>query len=269
MKATLKIGRITRTKPESIHFSERYAADEYSQNGEDGLIATIFEAIGVDKDTAWCVEIGAGDGVKHSNTRYLVKEKGWRGIMIEGHAGTYRKLAANYADDYPNVLCVDAVAGMNGDGLDSILTNVGAHTLFPVPKKFDFLSLDVDGCDWHLWEAMKDYHARVVLVEFNPTIQNDVYFVQEADHTMMCGSSLNAFVDLAHDKGYELVATVGVNALFVVAEDFPELGIKDNSIDAIHDGSPWLPVIFQDYTGTWVKARAPQIWATQERDDDG
>ncbi|MBA2560627.1 MAG: hypothetical protein H0V07_12235 [Propionibacteriales bacterium] len=72
-------------------------------------------------------------------------------------------------------------------------------------------------------------------MEFNPTASNELYFVQDPDPALNQGSSLLAFVDLAKSKGYELVATTTTNAFFVVAEEYVQFRIDDNSIDAMHE----------------------------------
>ncbi len=49
----------------------------YSQYGEDALLAKIF-----DKTKGLCVEVGANDGIKYSNTKHF-EEIGWQCILIE------------------------------------------------------------------------------------------------------------------------------------------------------------------------------------------
>lgn len=48
----------------------------------------------------FCVEFGAGDGLRNSNTARLLRESGWRGVMIE--AADYRfQLRAHWGGDEP------------------------------------------------------------------------------------------------------------------------------------------------------------------------
>jgi hypothetical protein len=35
---------------------------------------------------------------------------------------------------------------------------------------FDFLSIDIDGNDYHAWHAIKNYQPKILMIEFNPTI---------------------------------------------------------------------------------------------------
>jgi hypothetical protein len=110
--------------------------------------------------------------------------------------------------------------------LDNILAEVAC------PAEPDFLSLDIDGIDWWVWRSLSRHQPRVMFVEFNPTIPNDVLFVPDADKRQGC--SLSALVELGHDKGYELAATTDRDGLFVRSELFSLLNIEDNSIDALH-----------------------------------
>ena len=67
----------------------------HSQHGEDGVIAAIFEAIGIKSRT--CVEFGAYDLYDASNV-YPLWNTGWKTLLIEGNVRRYRKLLTDYAD---------------------------------------------------------------------------------------------------------------------------------------------------------------------------
>ena len=69
-----------------------HARNEFSQNGEDGVLARLLDLTGPGHRT--CCEFGAWDGIHFSNTRALVL-KGWRGIFIEGDPGKFAALAAS------------------------------------------------------------------------------------------------------------------------------------------------------------------------------
>src|SRR5262249_13441461 len=81
--------------------------------------------------------------------------------------------------------------------------------------------------------SLNDYRARVVIIEFNPSIPNDVVFIQDRATNINEGASLAALVELAKTKGYELIAVTLRNAIFVVAEEFPAFQIEDNTISAM------------------------------------
>jgi hypothetical protein len=130
------------------------------------------------------------------------------------------------------------------DGLDAILAET------PIPREFDVLSIDIDGNDYHVWNAIERYRPNVVVIEYNPTIPSAVNFVQKADMRVNHGSSILALVRLAGHKGYELVSATQHNCFFVGREYFDRFGIGDNSVDAIRPDDSLVTYIFNGYDGT-------------------
>ena len=76
----------------------------------------------------------------------------------------------------------------------------------------DFVSIGIDGNDYHVWNAFNQYRPKLLMIEFNPTIPPGVKHVQPADPRINFGSSLAALMDLGKTKRYELVCVYGVNA---------------------------------------------------------
>ncbi|CAA6606264.1 conserved hypothetical protein [Rhodospirillaceae bacterium LM-1] len=239
-----------KTKPEST-FLRNFRRNVTSEMGEDGIIEKLFDLVGV--ESGWCVEFGAGDGYSSSNSWNLIANHGWRGVLIEGLDSRFKALVNRHAS-HPGVYPLNAYVMADGaSSLDSIL----AQTL--LPTHFDFMSIDIDGNDWHVWKALLNYSPRVVLVEFNPSIPNDVVFVQDYDATVNQGASLLAFIELAKEKGYELAATTDYNAFFVANNLFPLLKIPDNDIDAMHDPGDQETKIFQLFDGSLCLAGCKRL----------
>lgn len=219
-----------------------YSKNVTSEHGEDGVIERIFEIIG--EGEKWCVELGALNGVHGSNVWSLIHKRGWSSVLIEADKTQFEKLEKECAG-IATAHCINAYVSFDGnDSLDAIF----ARTL--LPKTLDLFSLDIDGNDYHLWESLKEYRPRVMVVEFNPTIPNDIEFVQPRDMRVFQGSSLHSLVTLAKDKGYELVAANEVNAFFVLRELFSRFNITDNSIDALHTDTQFHTRLYQLYDGT-------------------
>jgi len=238
-----------RTKPASSYLRD-YRRNVTSQEGEDGIIAKIFELIGTKHK--YCVEFGAWDGKHLSNTWTLLNEHGWRGLLIEGDRTRFEELRESYRAN-SGIEAVNAFVDTGDNSLDRILARCDC------PQDFDLLSVDVDGVDWHLWNSLAAFKPRLVVIEFNPTIPNEVLYVQDNDSAIHHGSSLLAFIELAGAKGYELAATTPFNAFFVVREAFPLLGIDDNSIDAMHSCDPYETKLFQLFDGTLEVAGCTQL----------
>lgn len=220
-----------------------YAKNIYSQRGEDGIIEKILEVTGEKKD--WCVEFGAWDGVHLSNTHNLM-QNGWSGVFIEGSKKRYEDLLNTYQDN-KGAHCVCAFVDFEGENrLDSILSKT------PIPKHFGVLSIDIDGNDYHIWNSLKNYEPRIVLIEFNPSIPPDVPFVQPKDMSVNQGSGLLSLVTLGKEKGYELICATTHNAIFVKKDLYPLFEIQDNSPEIMIAEKKHVMQVFQLYDGTIV-----------------
>ena len=93
-------------------------------------------------------------------------------------------------------------------------------------KEIDLLSIDLDGNDYYLLEAIRSVQPRVIVAEYNAKFPADVTWVMEYneahrwDSTDYFGASLKAFETLLAGRGYSLVGCniVGTNAFFVRTE---------------------------------------------------
>ena len=220
---------------------EQFRGDVASQRGEDGIIEQIMKIL--DPPIKYCVEFGAWDGKSFSNCFNLLANQGWAGLMLESDPGKFRELVKTYSENERVAVANKFVQFDGPDGLDHILADAG------VPKSFGLLSIDVDGCDYYIWETLENFTPELVIVEFNPTIPNDVVFVQEKTFDVNHGCSLLALVLLGKKKGYELAVCTDFNAFFVKAENLGRLGVTNNFISNLYkpvlDGR-----IFQGYDGT-------------------
>jgi hypothetical protein len=218
-----------------------HARNVYSQSGEDGILEKVLELL--PERNRWCVEFGAWDGEHLSNTRNLVVAHGYSAVLIESEPARFAELEARHRDER-RVHGVCALVGCDAhDGLDAILART------PIPATFDVLSIDIDGNDYHAWEAVARYRARVVVIEFNPTIATEIVFVQARDPRAMQGASIAALVALGRRKGYELVAVTRFNCIFVEREAFPRFGIEDNAPAALRRDTSLVTHIFSGYDG--------------------
>jgi len=225
----------------------------FSQSGEEGIVETILDRIGV-RDR-WCVEFGASDGSYLSNTRHLILSLGYSAVLIEGSAEKFERLRARY-DGTDRVTTIRGMVGFTTtDGLDSFLGRTA------IPAEFDFVSIDIDGNDFHAWDATRRYRPKLVCIEFNPTIPNEVRFVQRADPATQHGSSLSSLVELGKSKGYELVCVLPPNAFFVTREHFDRFEIADNRPEVLRRDTTDVTYIFSGYDGTvFLRGRRELPW---------
>ena len=240
---------------------KEYASNVTSQKGQDGILEKTFGIIGDNNYSPWCVEFGAWDGKHLSNTYNLIVNKGWSSVQIEGMDKKFLELSKNYAP-YSNVYTIKTLVGFEEDNnLDSVLSTT------PIPKKFGFLSIDVDGCDYHIWKSLNNYRPTVVLIETNHTVPNDIIFIQDQDMSINQGSSLLAFIELGKQKGYELIATIGQDALFVVKELYSKFNIPDNDIHKMKRDPGTR--IWQTYDGTIYTSNFSRLgWKQRDIDHE-
>jgi hypothetical protein len=179
-----------------------------------------------------------------SNTYALIEEQDFAAVLIEGSTERYLELKAALGKN-PKITPINAFVGFTAeDGLDQLLAGTA------IPKDFDVLSIDIDGNDYHVWNAVENYAPRVVVIEFNPTIPTAVEFVQAADMNINQGASIQSLVNLARGKGYELVCITQCNCLFVRKEYFDLFGIDDNSPGTLRADESLVTWLFCGYDGT-------------------
>jgi hypothetical protein len=233
-----------RTMPPSSDLSS-FQKTIHSQFGEDGIIEEALRRISLSSPLdAWCVEFGALDGVSLSNTCHLIKDKGYKAVLIEGDRAKFKVLCGNLPQ--PEVIKVCRFVTLDGAStLDAILQET------PIPADFDFLSIDIDGCDYHIFESLKVYRPKIVCIEFNPTVPNEIEFVQPADFAIKHGSGAKSIVRLAAEKGYALIAVTYCNLIFV-RNDFrvAVTGSEIPTLESLRDDSEYRAFIFFGYDGS-------------------
>jgi len=218
-----------------------YEENVTSQCGEDGVIRRALQVIGA--CDGWCVELGAWDGRHASNTYALIERSGYSAVLIEGDGDRFTALQCTHAGR-PGVITLHRLVGFDGpDSLQRILADT------PVPRDFDLLSIDIDGNDYHVWDALEDYRPKLVVIEFNPTIPNEVDFVQPRDTAVTQGSSLRAIARLANRKGYRLIHATVINGVFVDERYFSRFDIVDDAPAALRADLSLVTWLFQTYDG--------------------
>lgn len=184
-----------------------YERSFYSQNGEDGVLAKLFQLI--KPENRFCVDIGAYDGMTGSNT-YLLRLQGWDIISFDRSCEVPE---LNVFKEFISTANINQVFDRYG-----------------VPEEFGLLSIDIDYNDFYVWKAINQkYRPAVVVIEYNAThlpeedkvVQHRPFF--SGDGTNYFGASILAYYNLGRSKGYSLVYAekAGVN-LFFVRDDLIE-----------------------------------------------
>lgn len=217
----------------------------YSQWGEDGIVSWLTTRVAIPRP--YFVEIGVED-YEEANTRFLLMDRFWRGLLVEADAERVRKFEESHVRWLYDV---DAVAAfVTRENVNDLLRANGAE------GPIGLLSIDVDGMDWWIWDAIDVVDPAIVVVEYNHlfgdedavTVPYDPTFDRRSAHPSLLyyGASLPALTRLGDRKGYDLVGCTraGLNAFFVKKDlrpdDLPALtakeGFVDGSFSETHDG---------------------------------
>ena len=194
-----------------------YRRNNYSQNGEDGVLEVIFQKIAktLPKEK-WCVEFGAWDGKYLSNTFNLVQQ-GWKAVYIEGDPEKYQDLleiSKKWKDMYP----LHAYVGYKKEDqnkLDNLLKNTA------IPNDYELLSIDIDSFDLDVWEAYSGM-PKVVVIEIDSNLKPGIY--NRYNIGSKNGNSFSSTILVAKKKGYELVCHTG-NLIFIRKDLIDKIGL--------------------------------------------
>lgn len=212
--------------------------NRFSQFGDDGAIAHCLELIG--EESRFCVEIGAGDGLWLSNTANL-RERGWTALLAEADDERFGNLERNA----PEAECVHVVVGPG-----NINELIGGRAV-------DVMSIDVDGDDWFILEAMT-CRPRVLVIEFNCSVPPNLS-MRGAALGGCFGASAKAMVELATAKGYALVGVNHTNAYFVPEELAPAFEGYETDLSTLMAGRRWA-VAVSDYSGRPYLVDSESFW---------
>jgi hypothetical protein len=207
-------------EPATLPYPHRLTASRFrlhSQNSEDGILLALFREIGV--TSGRFVELGSGSS--GGNAAMFAAEFGWTGLMVEGD----QKKAGMAGRRFPQVTAV--CAWITPESVNGLLEEHG------FTGEVDLLSVDVDGNDYWVWQALTACTARVVMLEYNSmfgperavTIPYDPQFNRREHRFCYFGASLTALTKLSATKGYRLVAVdpTGVNAFFLRHDVGPQI----------------------------------------------
>ena len=199
-----------------------YEFQVYSQWGEDGIIQYLIKSINIEKKIF--VELGA-ENYTECNTRFLLVNNNWSGLVIDGIESCVAEIKRSKSYWMYNLKA--ARAFITKDNINQLLTENGLR------GDIGLLSIDLDGNDYWIWEAIKSINPVIVIVEYNHrfgkqdavTIPYDSSFVRSHAHysSIYYGASLKALHILGQKKGYELIgcSSNGVNAFFVRKDKMP------------------------------------------------
>jgi hypothetical protein len=206
----------------------------FSQFDEDGLILFLVAAAG--DGPRRVVDLGAGNGVHASNCANLILNLGCDGVLVDGDADKVAWANRFYAR-HPDTKERPPKAVhtfLTRENVNDVVRGAG------IEGEIDLLSIDVDGNDYWLWEALDCVRPRFVVVEGHPELGVEEYVMpydsefvwSHAAPDFRGGASLPAMLALAGRLGYRLVGSnqYGFNLFFArddVATDVPAVAASD------------------------------------------
>ena len=166
------------------------------------------------------VEFGAWDGIRDSNTFYLVTKYNATALMIEGDDEKYKELL-NTSKKNTNIIPVNKFVMPNGDNsLDKILEKNN----FPID--FDLLSIDIDSNDLEIWESLTLYKPKIVIIEINSFLTPDINQVHNPKLGLQ-GNSFKSTLEVSKIKGYSPIVHTG-NLILLKNELLEKIKFDEN-----------------------------------------
>lgn len=236
----------------------------FSEFEEDGHLLYLLTLAGAHSRTV--VEISSQDGRTCMATNLLVHHR-WQGFLFdgdpvfvdEGRRFFARHIATRAA---PPVMRAE---WFTRDNVNQVLSAAG------VPGEIDVLSLDIDGNDLYLWDAMT-VRPRILICEFNNAVPSELaltipytadfsFAALPPEQALFRSASLAAYVAVSRRKGYRLVGmnALGFNAIFlredVLAKEMPEIAAAalDDNAFARQMRAQWWPHLSRM---PWVEVKA-------------
>lgn len=186
----------------------------FSNFGEQEIIEKYIKLLDMERQSKTIVDIGAGDGIRKSNSYKLFLD-GWRGIGIEGGSENAARLANAYKYLDNAFACRCFVTPENV---------VNLLKTYSIEKDFGILSLDIDGYDyWVLDAVLSQYRPRLIVSEYNekipPPIKFTVNFIPDFElRHHFFGYSLSKLEELLAKHDYVLLEIEYNNVFLAPAE---------------------------------------------------
>jgi hypothetical protein len=214
-----------------------------SQWGEDGIIDWLIERADIPPISHSFIEFGV-ETYRQANTRFLLQNRNWRGLIMDGSPDMVAAVKQDNLD-WAHDLTVQP-AFITRENINELISSAGFG------GDIGLLSIDIDGNDYWIWEAIHVVRPIICVCEYN-AVFGDMYPIStpydqnfnrtKAHHSnLYFGASIAALCSLAIRKGYRFVGTTSAaNDAFFVREDYAKHFV-DTSIQHIQA----LPSLFRE-----------------------
>ena len=202
----------------------------FSQFDEDGIIQYLISKLPIRCNTF--IEFGV-ENYEESNTRFLLLNDHWQGMVFDARAADIRYIQEDKI--YWQYDLQAKCTWITCENINPLLRDAGFG------EDVGLLSIDIDGNDYWIWEAIQSVRPLIVIVEYNSllglrpiAVPYKEDFNRTASHysNLYYGASLGALEYLAQKKGYLLLGSNvwGHNAFFIrsdIAGEFRGLGLRE------------------------------------------
>lgn len=205
-----------------------------SQWGEDGIIDWLIERADIPPISHSFVEFGV-ETYREANTRFLLQNRNWRGLVMDGSSAMVSAAEEDGLTWAHDITFQPAF--ITRENINDLISKNG------FAGEIGLLSIDIDGNDYWVWEAIQVVRPVIVICEYNAvfgdlypiSIPYDVSFNRTQAHhsNLYFGASITALQSLARQKGYRFAGTTSAaNDAFFVREDYAKRFV-DTSIKRI------------------------------------
>jgi hypothetical protein len=230
----INLGKIQATLNNSKSKIENLSEVEFqvfSQFGDDGIIQYLIDKLPITNKTF--IEFGV-ENYTEANTRFLLINNYWSGMVMDGDASNISQIKNGQIYSFYDLRAIQCF--ITKDNINDILNSSGFK------KEVGILSIDIDGNDYWVWEAIKGWEPQIIICEYNSlfgfdepvTIPYKSEFVRGvASPFNFYGTSLKAAYLLAKERGYFFVGcnSAGNNAYFIKEQLRPSCPISEKSLE--------------------------------------
>jgi hypothetical protein len=218
-KTLVLLGRIqaeNNKNKKNIKDLEEVEFQIFSQRGEDGILQYLINQIEIPNRIF--IEFGV-ENYTESNTRFLLINNNWSGLVIDSSKENIRFIKNDFIYWKYDITAYQSF--ITSDNINELISK------YTSCKDIGLLSIDIDGNDYWIWEAISEIQPRIVVCEYNSSfgknlkvsVPYDPDFSRTKKHysNLYFGASLAAICHLGEKKGYDFIGTsgAGVNAFFV------------------------------------------------------
>jgi len=190
----------------------------FSQFDEDGIIVFLLGAVGIGPGKF--VDVGGADGLSGSNCANLALNFGFHGLFIDANRGSTER-GKEFYENHPDTFLypprfIHAI--VKRSNINQVIRGAGFE------GEIDLLSIDIDGNDYWIWDAIECISPRIVVIETNVkfgmrsiVVPYDENYTYPGVHPQYLGASPVAMTKLARKLGYKLVGAnrFGFNVFYI------------------------------------------------------